>query len=204
MILHVFWYSCDTILIHVWYYFDTCVILSWYTCDTSLIHMWYSFDTHVILFWYTCDTSLIHVSYIYLSITLKCTDTCNSINIQDNTIRLKTKQQQQKQLPLSQLFVGKIMSYLRYLCLFVIVVSNTYCVVLCTLCCQFLWIVRFWLPLRYSLTFISWHLSLIWQQLPFFYQALWQKRQLQYLHYKLSIYSRVWSLYSTYDSYVTL
>jgi hypothetical protein len=26
--------------------------------------------------------------------------------------------------------------------------------VLCTLCCQFLWIVHFWLPLRYSLTFI--------------------------------------------------
>jgi len=26
--------------------------------------------------------------------------------------------------------------------------------VLCTLCCQFLWIVHFWLPLWYSLTFI--------------------------------------------------
>jgi hypothetical protein len=26
--------------------------------------------------------------------------------------------------------------------------------VLCTLCCQFLWIVHFWLPLRYSLMFI--------------------------------------------------
>jgi hypothetical protein len=26
--------------------------------------------------------------------------------------------------------------------------------VLCTLCCQFLWIARFWWPLRYSLTFI--------------------------------------------------
>ena len=43
-------------------------------------------------------------------------------------------------------------------------VSSTYCVVvffclfsivLCTLCCQFLWIVHFWLPLRYSLTFIK-------------------------------------------------
>ena len=56
------------------------------------------------------------------------------------------------------------MSYLHYLCL---VESNTYCVVylfcfslscvpcvLCTLCCWFLWIVQFWLPLRYSLTFI--------------------------------------------------
>ena len=41
-----------------------------------------------------------------------------------------------------------------------IVVSNTHCVVLlffivlCALCCQFLWILNFWLPLRYSLTFI--------------------------------------------------
>ena len=39
-----------------------------------------------------------------------------------------------------------------------IVVSNTYCVVfffvLCTLCCQFLQIVYFCLPLRYSLTFM--------------------------------------------------
>ena len=26
--------------------------------------------------------------------------------------------------------------------------------VLCTSCCQFLWIVHFWLPIRYSLTFI--------------------------------------------------
>ena len=26
--------------------------------------------------------------------------------------------------------------------------------ILCTLCCRFLWIVRFWLPLRYSLMFI--------------------------------------------------
>jgi len=26
--------------------------------------------------------------------------------------------------------------------------------VLCTLCCQFLWIVYFWLPLQYSITFI--------------------------------------------------
>jgi hypothetical protein len=59
--------------------------------------------------------------------------------------------------------VGGLMFYVRYLCVFGIVVSNTYCVVslfcfscvLCnTLCCQFLWIVQFWLPLRCSLTFI--------------------------------------------------
>ena len=43
-----------------------------------------------------------------------------------------------------------------------IAVSNTYCVlflfnfflVLCALCCQFLWFDHFWLPLRCSLTFI--------------------------------------------------
>ena len=51
-----------------------------------------------------------------------------------------------------QLLVGGIMCYLRYLCLFCIVMSNTYCVcfclvcfhsscLLCTQCCQFLWIV---------------------------------------------------------------
>ena len=54
------------------------------------------------------------------------------------------------------------MSYLRYLCLFayngvqVIVCCNLvlFVFVLCTLCSQFLWIVLFLLPLRYSLTFI--------------------------------------------------
>ena len=55
-------------------------------------------------------------------------------------------------------------SYLRYFCLLSIVASNTYwavflfCLssswVLCTLCCQFLWIPHFWLPLWYSPTFI--------------------------------------------------
>jgi hypothetical protein len=52
--------------------------------------------------------------------------------------------------------------YLRYLCLFAYssVQHIFYCgffscyFVLSTLCCQFLWIVYFWLPLRRSLTFI--------------------------------------------------
>ena len=60
-----------------------------------------------------------------------------------------------------QLFVGGLMSYLRYL-LFVysgvqhilVCVIVLFFFVLCTLYCQFLWIVHFWLPLRYSLTFI--------------------------------------------------
>ena len=39
-------------------------------------------------------------------------------------------------------------AYIRYMCLR-IVVSNTFCFVfvLCTICCRFLWIVHFWLPL---------------------------------------------------------
>ena len=54
------------------------------------------------------------------------------------------------------------MSYLRCLCLLAYsgVQHMLWCVfvllffVFCTLCCQFLWIVHFWLLLRYSLTFI--------------------------------------------------
>jgi hypothetical protein len=54
------------------------------------------------------------------------------------------------------------MSYLRYLYLFgycgvqhiLCCVFVLFVFVLCVLCCQFLWIVHFVLPLRYSLTFI--------------------------------------------------
>ena len=53
-----------------------------------------------------------------------------------------------------QLFVGGLISYLRY---FRIVVSNTYCVVFLFCfsssfvpCYQFPWIFHFWLPIRYS------------------------------------------------------
>jgi hypothetical protein len=50
-----------------------------------------------------------------------------------------------------QLFVGGLMSYLRYLCLFaysgvqhiLCYVFVLFVFVLCTLCCQFLWIVHF-------------------------------------------------------------
>jgi len=62
-----------------------------------------------------------------------------------------------------QLVVGGLIPYLRHLCLFV---HNDVQHILCcvfvlfifdlpTLWCQFLWVVNFWLPLRYSLTFIS-------------------------------------------------
>jgi hypothetical protein len=62
-----------------------------------------------------------------------------------------------------QLFIGVRLSYFRYLCLFAYsdVQHILYCIfvlfffVLYNLCCQFLWIVHFVLPLRYSLTFIS-------------------------------------------------
>jgi len=59
-----------------------------------------------------------------------------------------------------RLFVGGRMSYLRYLrwsvfphilcCVLVLFFFD-----LCIICCQFLWIVQFWLPLLYSLTFIN-------------------------------------------------
>ena len=61
-----------------------------------------------------------------------------------------------------ELFVERLMSYLRCLCLFPYSgVQHILCCVfvlsffvLCALWCQFLWIVNFWLPLPYSLTFI--------------------------------------------------
>ena len=61
-----------------------------------------------------------------------------------------------------QLFVGGLMSYLRYLCLLahsgiqyiLCYVFDLFFFVLCDLCCQFLWIVYFRVPLLYSLTFI--------------------------------------------------
>ena len=58
-----------------------------------------------------------------------------------------------------QLFVGGLLSYLHYLCLFVYIgVQHIMCYVfvlfvfvLFILYCQFLWIVHFWLSLRYSI-----------------------------------------------------
>ena len=55
-----------------------------------------------------------------------------------------------------------IMSYLRYLCLFAYsgvqhILCNVFVLfvfVLCTLCCQFIWIVHFWLLIQHSLKFI--------------------------------------------------
>ena len=56
------------------------------------------------------------------------------------------------------LCVGGPMYYLRYLCLLAYSGVQHKCVVffiiLCTICCQILWIVHFGLPLGYSLTFI--------------------------------------------------
>jgi len=56
------------------------------------------------------------------------------------------------------------MSYLRYVCLlaYIVVQHILWCVfnvsfffVLCTLCCQVLWIFHFALPLRYSVTLLN-------------------------------------------------
>jgi len=64
----------------------------------------------------------------------------------------------------SGLWEGSCLIYVICVCLR-IVVSNSYCAavflfclssvcVLCTKCCQFLWIIYFWLPFQYFLTFI--------------------------------------------------
>ena len=60
-----------------------------------------------------------------------------------------------------QLFVGGRMPSLRYLCLLVhsglqhILCFCFVCLrLVCPLCCQCLWIVHFWLPFRYYLTFL--------------------------------------------------
>ena len=61
--------------------------------------------------------------------------------------------------PYLQLLVGVLMSYIICVCLRLVCpmhivlrcVFVLFVFVLCTRCCQFLWIVRFWLPLRYSL-----------------------------------------------------
>jgi hypothetical protein len=61
-----------------------------------------------------------------------------------------------------QLFIGRLMSYLRILCMLAYTqwcpthIVLCYCLACLRLvypCCQFLWIVHFWLPLRYSVTF---------------------------------------------------
>jgi hypothetical protein len=63
--------------------------------------------------------------------------------------------------------------YIIWICLH-IVVSNTYCVVFffvffpsCVpyICCQFLWIVHFWLPLQCSLTYFISFQIFIWQSI---------------------------------------
>jgi hypothetical protein len=70
--------------------------------------------------------------------------------------------------------LGGLVSYLRYLCVFaysgvrhlVFCVFVLFVFVVSTLCCQFLWIVLFWLRLRYTLTFIF-VLCLVYPVLPF-------------------------------------
>jgi hypothetical protein len=39
----------------------------------------------------------------------------------------------------------------------IVLCFDLFVIVLCTLCCQVLWIVYFWLPHRYSLAFIYWN-----------------------------------------------
>ena len=73
------------------------------------------------------------------------------------------------------------------------IVSNTYCVVflfffvLCTLCCQFLWVVHFWLPLRYYLMFIcSWRTTLLTKIISLFSNVYFQgdiERRVRHYYY---------------------
>jgi hypothetical protein len=59
-----------------------------------------------------------------------------------------------------QLFVWGCISYLRYLCLFAysgvqhIVCCGLFLHLVHSVCCQFLWIIIFWVPLQYYVTFI--------------------------------------------------
>ena len=86
--------------------------------------------------------------------------------------------------------------------------------VLCILCCNFLWIVQFWLPLQYALTFIyrwPWMCSVYRNQNPVFlslfmtYHRIWVTlfRRLQFswfLAYR-RIRSRVLFFYNVMKSY---
>ena len=82
-----------------------------------------------------------------------------------------------------QLFVGWLMSYLRYLCLLahssvqhiLCCVFALFVFVSCIPCCQFFWIVYFWLPLRYSLKFISYiHMHSMSKFLSYLWGAVYQ------------------------------
>jgi hypothetical protein len=86
------------------------------------------------------------------------------------------------------------MSYLRYLCLFaysgiqliLCYVFVFFSFVLCILCCQFLWTVYFWLPRRYSLTFIC--DSMVFVAISFDKSYIFQFSS----HYSTSMY---WAIY---------
>jgi ABC-type multidrug transport system fused ATPase/permease subunit len=74
-----------------------------------------------------------------------------------------TLRHETNRVQLSMMFNIHVAYFICYVCLFAYyVVQHILCCVfvlfsfvLCTLCCQFLWNVNFWLPLRYSLTFIK-------------------------------------------------
>jgi hypothetical protein len=101
---------------------------------------------------------MVHVALFLFAVVLLCVFTfwvpflwC-PLRFSQNTVRLYL-----------WLCVGGPISYLRYLCLFaysgvqhiMCCVFALFFFVLYYLCYQFLWIVRFWLPFRYSLAFIS-------------------------------------------------
>jgi hypothetical protein len=81
-----------------------------------------------------------------------------------------------------------LMFYLRFVCWFVYSgVQHILCCafvlfffLLCTLCCQYLKIVLFWLPLRYSQTFICNWTNLESKQPCLFYYNQWFQRRILY------------------------
>ena len=79
---------------------------------------------------------------------------------------------------------------------------------LCTLCCQFLWIVHFWLPLRYSLTFILFyqynHLLYSYNYNPMKNAHLWHVTFFSVLYNRKSHLSILHSFYKGHSSCILL
>ena len=94
------------------------------------------------------------------------------------------------------------MSYVRYLCLLAYsdVQHILFFCVLCTLCCKFLWIVHFCLPLLYSLTSIDLiHLILLIRDIDIIFFSMTCSRNVS-SYFVAKIYTRV--LLFQYKQYV--
>ena len=61
--LILLWYSKDTSMVQLWYFYS--MILIWYSYDTSVKLLWYFYDDSVILCWSFSDTSMKQRRYFY-------------------------------------------------------------------------------------------------------------------------------------------